>query len=304
MICASLAGRAARAEEPDKVAAEALFQAGRALMDQRRYPEACAKFVESQRLDPGLGTLFNLARCHAMEGKTATAWAEFREMEGLAKSSGQQKRAENAAAHAAELEPKLARLRIVAPSLPAGATLQRDSTPVGEALRDMPTPVDPGPHKVTAAAPGYDTWTSTVTVPPGPGEVLVTVPALTRASSPDPGAGAPIGSPARIAGFVLIGAGAAGVVAGAVLGGLTLADAHRASTDPALCPDMVCTPAGRRVIDGAQAKALGSSIALPIGLLAAAAGAVLVGTAKPPAAPAVTASAGPHGGGVTLTVRF
>jgi tetratricopeptide (TPR) repeat protein len=267
MICASLAGRAARAEEPDKVAAEALFQAGRALMDQRRYPEACAKFVESQRLDPGLGTLFNLARCHAMEGKTATAWAEFREMEGLAKSSGQQKRAENAAAHAAELEPKLARLRIVAPSLPAGATLQRDSTPVGEALRDMPTPVDP-------------------------------------ASSPDPGAGAPIGSPARIAGFVLIGAGAAGVVAGAVLGGLTLADAHRASTDPALCPDMVCTPAGRRVIDGAQAKALGSSIALPIGLLAAAAGAVLVGTAKPPAAPAVTASAGPHGGGLTLTVRF
>ena len=61
------------AETSDTAMAEALFQAGRACLERDRVEEACAKFSESQRLEPKLGTLLNLATCHEKLGKTASA---------------------------------------------------------------------------------------------------------------------------------------------------------------------------------------------------------------------------------------
>ena len=37
--------------------ADALFKEGRALLDAKKFDEACPKLAESQRLDPGAGTL-------------------------------------------------------------------------------------------------------------------------------------------------------------------------------------------------------------------------------------------------------
>src|SRR5215471_19286696 len=63
--------------EGNAAIAEALFRHGRELLDAGKVSEACEKFAASQRADPALGTLLNLAACHEREGRTATAWSEF-----------------------------------------------------------------------------------------------------------------------------------------------------------------------------------------------------------------------------------
>src|SRR5262249_46236771 len=64
------------APSPEQAAmAEKLFDEARQLMLGHTYDEACAKFAESERLDPAAGTLLNLAVCHEAQGRTATASA-------------------------------------------------------------------------------------------------------------------------------------------------------------------------------------------------------------------------------------
>jgi hypothetical protein len=70
---ASLAFVATTALAADPPAAQALFERGKTLLDQRRVDDACRAFEESQRLDPGIGTLFHLADCEERRGRTATA---------------------------------------------------------------------------------------------------------------------------------------------------------------------------------------------------------------------------------------
>src|SRR5260221_7405355 len=64
----------------DPAAAEALFRAGRAAADKGDYVTACPKFEESNRLDPEVGTVFNLADCDEHLGKVASAWQLFKEV--------------------------------------------------------------------------------------------------------------------------------------------------------------------------------------------------------------------------------
>ena len=94
----------------DRAAARALFDQARSLAKEGKYTEACPKFEESQRLDPGMGTLFNLADCHEHAGRTATAWTLFLEVASQAKSSGQPDREKAARQRASSLEATLSRL--------------------------------------------------------------------------------------------------------------------------------------------------------------------------------------------------
>src|SRR4029078_12457123 len=87
-LCSSqLVARTSRAEG-DAAAAQALFDQARQLVSEVKCSEACPKFEESQRLDPGSGTLLNLADCYERQGKLATAWTKFLEAASAGETAG------------------------------------------------------------------------------------------------------------------------------------------------------------------------------------------------------------------------
>lgn len=144
-------------------AAEVLFAEGKRLVQEGNYAPACPKFEESQKLDPGMGTLYRLADCYEHVGRTTSAWAAFVEVAGSSKTSGQQARADDAKKRAVDLESTLPKLVIrVAQSELPGLVIKRGDVAVGRAQWNSPMPVDPGDVTVEASAPGRKNWRGSV----------------------------------------------------------------------------------------------------------------------------------------------
>ncbi|MCA9632308.1 MAG: hypothetical protein KC766_31865, partial [Myxococcales bacterium] len=137
----------AQTSAQDRATAEALFQQAKKLKDAENYEEACPKFAASNKLDPALGTLLNLADCHEQQGLTASAWAEFLEAATLARRAGQVDRAQVAQERATALESRLVRVSIVVKgkSRIDGLEIKQDGSPVYAATWNTPVPIDPGP---------------------------------------------------------------------------------------------------------------------------------------------------------------
>jgi hypothetical protein len=143
----------AHAQAKDPAAAEALFREGRALSDAGDIAGSCAKFRESSRLDPAVGTTFNLADCEERLGHLATAWTLFDEV--AQRLSAADKRHTVSQARASALEPRLPKLSIKLTAGTAdGARVSRDGVELGSASLGTPLPVDPGEHVVVVSAPG------------------------------------------------------------------------------------------------------------------------------------------------------
>jgi len=174
-----------RAEAGNAALAESLFREGKRLAGERKFAEACPKFAESYKLDPGLGTLLNLALCHESEGKPATAWAEFSEASSRARREGDNDRAQLADEHVRALEPKLAHVNItLAPGAAVpGLVLKFDSRELASAALGLPIAVDPGKHVLEAAAPGKETERQTFDAPATPTTLAITVPVLKDSSA-------------------------------------------------------------------------------------------------------------------------
>lgn len=174
---------AAQPSAETRTTAVTLFDEARRLMTAGKYAEACPKLEESQRLDPGVGTLYNLSDCYEHVGRTASAWTGFREVAASSAASKQLEREKAARARAATLEPKLTRLRIVVQAAP-GIEVTRNGAVVGAPSQGVGIPVDPGKYTVKATAPGKEPWQTTVTVEGEGAVVNVEVPALADSTSP------------------------------------------------------------------------------------------------------------------------
>ncbi len=167
---------AVAADAQQTALAEQLFRDGRALRETGRLEEALAKFETSQRLDPGVGTLLNLADCLERLGKTASAWARFSEAYQWATRDGDGARASAAEDRMRALEARLSKLvvRVVEPS----TSVFLDTVPLSAALFDVTAPIDPGVHQLTASAPGKEAWEQSFEVPAEGGLIELLVPAL------------------------------------------------------------------------------------------------------------------------------
>src|ERR1043165_6375698 len=110
----------ARAEPStsERAIAEQLFERGRAQLNVNEISGACESCAESQRLDPGTGTILNLASCHQREGKLASAWVEFRDAVAALHRENRPDRLRYALDQLAEIRPQLAFLTLMAPEAP------------------------------------------------------------------------------------------------------------------------------------------------------------------------------------------
>ena len=161
----------AQAPARDPIAAEALFERGKQLVEQGRTAEACTAFEESQRLDPAGGTLLRLALCREAEGKLATAWLEFLEVERTSKEgSGEpaklQERMRLAHEHLASIEPRLPKVvvSVNAAARVQGLRVTANGLPRNEGTWGVALPVDPGDVEIVATAPGRRPFHATVHV--------------------------------------------------------------------------------------------------------------------------------------------
>lgn len=291
LLAISLGSRPTLGQTPaDKAAAQVLFDEGKRFMEQGNFEQACARFEESQRLDAGIGTLYQLAACLEKLGRTASAWALYMEVATLTKLAGQVQREEMARAQAARLEPTLPRL-LVKIEGPAGEdfVVERDGTAIGKGQWGTAVPVDPGTHIIKMNAEGYRPFEQAVQVRPGETKTIV-VTAEPRPKSSASGAAVPpvAGSakppasrnPWRIAAYATGGTGLA-LLAGSVGFGLVARSKNEASVPR--CPDNRCYPDGAELRNEAimYGNVATGFFAVGVGLLGAGVGFMFV---KPKAA--------------------
>jgi hypothetical protein len=285
VLLSTVAVRPARAQATDRALAEELFRQGQTLMEAKRYSEACPKFVESQRLDPGTGTLLNLAACHEGEGKLASAWTEYSEVVTLATRDNRPDRVSYAEERLKAIEPKLSRLTVgVSPESDVPAlVIKLDGAVVGRPALGVAVPVDPGTHTVEASAPGKRPWRATIDISSGPSSKSVVVPALTDAPrAPAQAAGtqpAPdqrsddAGSTQRIVAYTLGGAGIVGIGIGSAFGLSAMSKNDESNREG--CDGNECTPAAAEIRKDAQSAGTASTVAFAVGGALLAAGVVV-----------------------------
>jgi hypothetical protein len=237
--------------------------------------------------------LLALGRCHEKAGKTASAYLAFKKAAAQAKTENAEGRMKQANEAAAALEAKLSKLTIEVIAPAAGLEIRRDGVPIPPEERGLPVAIDPGLHRIEASAPGAAPWSTDVQIQPNGDSQLVSVPELKQqAAAPAPQPETTPASPAlpaprgavreeggmtdrRIAGITLVAVGGAGIIVGAILGGLAMKEA---SDGEEQCPGKVC-PVGvsaSEVRDDIRPLAEGSTMTLVIGGAAAALGITLL----------------------------
>lgn len=232
--------------------ADQLFQEGRKLLDAGNAAAACPKFEESQRLDPGLGTLLNLADCYERTGRLASALSAFRSSEEQARRLGEKRRETAAADRARALEGRVPRVTITlaAGERPTGFEVRRNGAVVTALDYGRPIAVDPGATTIDASAPGHEPFHRELTVGASQSQQNVDVPMLapSAGTKPPPGNGDVLppsrdtrrvdpGAGRRRLAYIIGGVGVAALGAGVGLGVKAKGDYDDAGCTDGVCPD-------------------------------------------------------------------
>jgi hypothetical protein len=194
--------------------AEQLFKKGKKLLAEKKYPEACTAFEDSDRIDPGIGAKLNVAKCYQEWGKLATAWKWFSDAEQMAKDT-KDDRARKIHGLAEELDASVPRLTVKAPrnASTTGIEIKLDGVAFEISALGTERRVDPGPHQIDYVIDGAR---KTKTIPVergGSSEVTLEIPEKLRgAVVREPSASAGVDDPGRTRRIVGIGASVVGIV--------------------------------------------------------------------------------------------
>jgi len=319
----------AEATAQEKALGSRLFDDASKLMTAGQIAAACPKYAESERLDPELGTLLHLGECYAKLGKTASAWASFKEAADIA--------AQRSDPRTAKIRDRLTALEkalpnlviVVADSEPPALEVKQDGAVVGKAGWGSPIPVDPGEHEITATAPGAKPREVTLNVPDKGQTLTVNLPPIeylpiaaatppkgtepagpsaTQQSAATPEEARPwFSSHQRTIGLVVGAIGVVGLGVGSVFG-LTAKSTYDKSSSH--CSGDHCDATGHDFRQSAFSKAEVSNVAFGVGAAALVAGVVLFLTApkahadEAPPATAFTPILGPSFAALSVQRSF
>ncbi len=214
-------------------------------MQEERWPEACPKLEESERLDPGKGTEFNLADCYEHTGRVTSAWILFTRVVAESHESNLVVHETLARQRADALALRVPHLVVDVPveARVEGLEILRDGESVRMATWSTPVPLDPGEHIVIARAPHRRPFQVSAVLSEG-GDITVHIPTLEELPPEPPSPPAPpqagdlpkdgvvrppsvasgaAGTKQRTVGIVLGAAGLTSFVVGGIFGGLSIA---------------------------------------------------------------------------------
>lgn len=268
----------------DRIRAQALFEDGVRLVEQRAYEEACPKFEESHKLDPGIGVRFRLADCYELSGRLTPAWILFVDVAAEARAQGQPDRSLAARRRADALHPRLIKLTIDVREPFAELSVTHNGVPVSRAQWGTAVPVEPGDHVIAARAPGHEPFRKVVTAEGEGTQLEVVVPPLRelpdpapRLPPPDPAP--PPFEPPMVQYAFAIGLGAVGVIGigiGSVAGIIAIDKTNEADR---YCEGegatLQCFDRGVALRDEARDAAAVSTVAIVVGAAAIAGGLIL-----------------------------
>jgi len=265
----------ARADAPmrssdDIARAEVRFHAGEQFFDDKQYEAACAAFEESERLDPQLGTLLNLAFCQERMGRTATAWHEYSIGAVWAEQRGQHDRAAWALGRAVEVSRKVPIVLLDVPLAAQGYAIELDGSVVAPSAWGTPLSVDPGEHVVRVSSRGHRSQQLVLRVPEGPVTQGLTIPTLALGTEmvawapvePAPRVGTRRSNGRMVFGLAGIGVGVAALAVGSYFGVRTFMKKNEASSH---CVSTECDATGVSLQADAHTSATASTVTFAVG---------------------------------------
>ena len=241
-----LCAQTASAQETDagtRMAARELALAGADAFDKHDFATALDRFQRAESLYKVPSISVMVARCFAGVGRVVEAVDKYEETLRVPLDAAAPEAFQRAVAEAtAEVETaraRVARLELRLPAdAPAGTVVTLDEKPVPAALLGVPTPVNPGAHRLAARAAGRAPYSFNLVLPEGGRQTveisLELAPATRPAGASDPPARAEAGRRTSPLAIALLAGGGVAIAGGAITGIAALN--HKSSLDSACKP--------------------------------------------------------------------
>jgi hypothetical protein len=298
-MCVAPLARAQQVNDASRGAARQLGYQGVESYQAGDYPTALTKLDKAYQVlqVPSLG-LWS-ARALIKTGRWVEAAERLRQvsrLEAKGDATVQQQAQEDAKAELERLLPRIPSLLISVEGAPAAEVqLTLDGEAIASALVGEPIPANPGQHVVVGKRGAQQQSKSTSLAEGAKGELVLrfaplpagaaAAGAATQTKTEPPPADSDAtsdqasgGGTRRLVGWVLVGAGAAGVAVGATTGFMAMGKKGDLEGSPD-CREQTCLPSQRDAVDSYNSLRTISTVGLAAGAALAAAGVVLVVTA-------------------------